>query len=51
MSISIFSNDNRNNKNRNTKNTKNVHMTAVDLKALPWQHMDPSSIILGPRMK
>lgn len=26
-------------------------MTAVDLKALPWQHIDPSSIILGPEMR
>lgn len=26
-------------------------MTAVDLKALPWQPIDPSSIILGPEMK
>ncbi len=26
-------------------------MTAVDLKALPWQLIDPSSIIFGPVMK
>lgn len=26
-------------------------MTAVDLKALPWQHIDPSSVSLGPEMK
>lgn len=26
-------------------------MAAVELKALPWQHIDPSSIILGPEMK
>lgn len=26
-------------------------MTAVDLKAPSWQHIDPSSIIFGPEMK
>lgn len=26
-------------------------MTAVDLKALPWQHIDPSFIILEPEKK
>lgn len=26
-------------------------MAAVELKALPWQHVDPSSIILGPEIK
>lgn len=26
-------------------------MAAVELKALPWQHIDPSSIILGPEIK
>lgn len=26
-------------------------MTAVGLKALPWHHVDPSSVILGPAIK
>lgn len=26
-------------------------MAAVELKALPWQHIDPSSIISGPAIK
>lgn len=35
------------------KNTvyKKVHVRAVDLKALPWQWMDPSSVILGTEKK
>lgn len=38
-------------KQTNNKINKYVHMAAVELKALPWQHIDPSSIILGPEMK
>lgn len=46
-SIDIFENSNKRNKNRNTIKHNNVIMTAVDLKALPWQHIDPSSFTLG----
>lgn len=43
-SINIYNKDNKHKNN-------NVRMTAVDLKALPWQHVNPSSIILETEME
>lgn len=53
MSIFILGYDTENNKNIDTINThtqKTALMSAVDLKALPWRHIDPSSVIWGPEI-